>query len=498
MVALGFGEFLGGVVDGAPSLVESVGDSVIDRMPEALVDFGITAFGTADKAVFLVTMLAICAALAALLGRLSVRHPALAATGFAAFGAVGLAAGLEDPQATTGATVVTASLATAAGIGVLLFLTGMAKPEPATDTALSPVPMRFADRRAFLSAAAVLATGAAAGAVVGRRAARTATNRARTRYALPAAAVPAAPPPAAAELGVDGLARYVVPNGDFYRIDTRLLGAPSVDADRWRLQIKGMVDRPFELSLADLLAMPLVEEYVTLSCVSNEVGGDLVGNAKWTGVPLTTLLERAGVQPGAGQIVGRAVDGFTVGFPTDVALDGRKALVAVGMNDELLPTLHGFPARLVVAGLYGYTSATKWLAEIELTRWEDFDAYWVPRGWDKYAEVLTQSRIDTVVPTPLVAGPLTVAGVAWAPERGISRVEIRVDDGAWVDAELADTVSGNTWRQWRYRWEATEGSHRLTVRATDTDGEVQTARERNPGPNGATGYHSVQVKVREP
>jgi DMSO/TMAO reductase YedYZ molybdopterin-dependent catalytic subunit len=167
------------------------------------------------------------------------------------------------------------------------------------------------------------------------------------------------------------------------------------------------------------------------------------------------------------------------------------------MNGELLPTLHGFPARLVVAGLYGYTSATKWLAEIELTRWEDFDAYWIPRGWDKYAEVLTQSRIDTVVPKPLVAGPLTVAGVAWAPERGISRVEIQVDDGKWADAELGETVSGNTWRQWQYTWQATEGTHRLTVRATDTDGEVQTAKERDPGPNGATGYHSVRVKVSD-
>ena len=498
-VALGFGEFLGGVVDGAPSLVESVGDSVIDRLPEPLVDFGITAFGTADKAVFLVTMLAICAALAALLGRLSVRHPALAAAGFVAFGAVGLAAGLGDSQASTGATVVVASVATAAGVGVLLFLTGLAQvaaggPAPA---AVRPLPMSFTDRRAFLSAAAVLTTGATAAALVGRRATRKATSVARTRYALPAAAVPAPPPPAAAELGLDGLARFVVPNGDFYRIDTRLLGAPSVDVDRWRLRIGGMVDRPFELSLADLLAMPLVEEYVTLSCVSNEVGGDLVGNAKWTGVPLATVLERAGVQPEATQIVGRAVDGFTVGFPTDVALDGRKALVAVGMNGELLPTLHGFPARLVVAGLYGYTSATKWLAEIELTRWEDFDAYWIPRGWDKYAEVLTQSRIDTVVPKPLVAGPLTVAGVAWAPERGISRVEIQVDDGEWADAELGETVSGNTWRQWHYTWPATEGTHRLTVRATDTNGDVQTAKERASGPNGATGHHSVQVKVRD-
>lgn len=503
-VALGLGEFFGGVIDGAPSMVEAVGDSVIDRLPQPVVKFGISAFGTADKAVFIVSMLAVCGLVAAALGRLARRSPLRASLGFAAFGALGAVAALDDPQAMTGAVVASSVLSTAAGVAALLLLIRLGRAEPSASVTGAvrdtrrPQPMTVPDRRAFLGATAALATGAFATTVVGRRATRSATAAARTRYALPAAAHPAAPPPGTAEQGIDGVARYVVPADDFYRIDTRLLGAPSIDVDRWRLRVAGMVERPFELSFAELLAMPLVEEYVTLSCVSNEVGGDLVGNALWSGVPLSTILERAGVRAGATQIVGTAVDGFTVGFPTDVALDGRKALIAVGMNGELLPTIHGFPARLVVSGLYGYTSATKWLSEIKLTRWEDFDAYWIPRGWDKYAEVLTQSRIDTVVPnSPLVAGPVTIAGVAWAPDRGVSRVEVQVNGRDWVEAELGDAVSADTWRQWRLAWKAPAGEHTLAVRATDGKGDVQTDLVRGSGPNGATGHHTVSVRVGE-
>jgi DMSO/TMAO reductase YedYZ molybdopterin-dependent catalytic subunit len=240
------------------------------------------------------------------------------------------------------------------------------------------------------------------------------------------------------------------------------------------------------------------EEYVTLACVSNEVGGDLVGNASWRGVPLSTLLERAGVKRGADQIVGRSVDGFTVGFPTELASDGRHALVAVGMNGELLPADHGFPARLVVAGLYGYTSATKWLEEVHLTTWDGFDAYWIPRGWSKFAPVKVASRIDTIRPSsPVVAGPVVVGGVAWAPHRGIDRVEVQVDDEPWRDAELAEELSRSAWRQWLFRWPATAGDHRLRVRATAGDGETQTADIVPPAPDGATGHHAVRIRVEE-
>lgn len=258
-----------------------------------------------------------------------------------------------------------------------------------------------------------------------------------------------------------------------------------------------MVDNPYQLTYADLLAMPLVEEYVTLSCVSNEVGGGLVGNARWLGVPLADLLERAGVQQGADQIVGRAVDGFTVGFPTPVAFEERRALVAVGMNGEPLPPAHGFPARLVVPGLYGYVSATKWLEEIELTTWDAFDAYWVPRGWAKEGPIKTQSRIDVPRDGQTVSGaPLVVAGVAWAPTKGITAVEVRVDDGEWTQTELSQPLSDAAWVQWTTATTLDPGSrHTLQVRATDGTGETQTPTRTPVAPDGASGWHTIGFRT---
>ena len=236
------------------------------------------------------------------------------------------------------------------------------------------------------------------------------------------------PDPTPAQVAsVDGVSELITPNADFYRIDTAL-SVPRVDVDSWTLSFKGLVDNPFAVTYDDLLAMPLVERYVTLCCVSNSVGGTLVGNAKWLGVPLADLVEQAGVQPEGTQLVGRSVDEFTVGFPTSAVFDGRQALVAVGMNGEPLPLEHGFPARLVVSGLYGYVSATKWLSEIEFTGWDDFDAYWIPRGWAKQAPIKTQSRIDTPRAGSISAGTHVIAGVAWAQNRGIDRVEVRIDD----------------------------------------------------------------------
>jgi hypothetical protein len=257
-----------------------------------------------------------------------------------------------------------------------------------------------------------------------------------------------------------------------------------------------MVDNPLRITFEDLLSMEMVERYITLSCVSNEVGGDLVGNARWLGTSLPALLDRAGVQAGASQIVGRSVDGFTVGFPVEAAFDGREALVAVGMNGEPLPYEHGFPARLVVSGLYGYVSATKWLAEIELTTWDAFDAYWVPRGWAKEAPIKTQSRID--VPgrgSNITPGERAIAGVAWAPGRGISKVEVAVDDGAWLEAGLSEPLSEDAWRQWSLPYEFARGEHILQVRATDGTGELQEENPTPPAPDGATGWHTVVVTV---
>ena len=290
----------------------------------------------------------------------------------------------------------------------------------------------------------------------------------------------------------------VTPNNDFYRIDTAF-SIPRVDVSNWRLQITGLVERPYSISFTELLGLSTYEEFVTLCCVSNQVGGHLIDNAKWQGVPLGHVLNHAGVKNEATQIVGRSVDGFTVGFPRDVAFDGRPALIAVGMNGEPLPYKHGFPARLVVSGLYGYVSATKWLQEIELTTWEGFDGYWIPRGWSKEGPIKTQTRIDVPKPssTGIKPGLQPIAGVAWAQNRGISKVEVQIDGGDWKEATLALPISQHTWVQWVFEWGATPGPHVARVRATDANGELQAEGPRPPAPNGAEGWHQINFQVAD-
>jgi DMSO/TMAO reductase YedYZ molybdopterin-dependent catalytic subunit len=267
-------------------------------------------------------------------------------------------------------------------------------------------------------------------------------------------------------------------------------------AEDWRLRIHGMVDREIELDYPRLLGRPLIERDITLTCVSNPVGGRYAGNARWIGAPLAPLLEEAGVHPGADQIVSRSIDGFTVGTPSAVATDGRDAMLAVAMNGEPLPIEHGFPVRMIVPGLYGYVSATKWIVDIELTTFDAFDPYWVQRGWAERAPIKTMSRIDTPSPfLPLRPGEVPIAGVAWAQHVGIERVEVSVDGGPWQAAELAAEDTVDTWRQWIYRWSATSGEHRIAVRATDRGGVTQTADRREPFPDGATGHHTIVVRV---
>lgn len=300
---------------------------------------------------------------------------------------------------------------------------------------------------------------------------------------------------------IPGLSGFITPNRTFYRVDTALV-VPAVDARDWRLRIHGKgVTRPLTLTYQDLLDSDLIERDITLTCVSNQVGGPYAGNARWLGVPLARLLKRAGVRPPsrggpADQLVARSVDGMTLGTPVETVMDGRDAILALGMNGEPLPFAHGFPVRMVVPGLYGYVSACKWLADLELTTFGSYDAYWVKRGWARRAPVKTGSRIDT--PKPFArpeAGTVPVAGVAWAQQRGIDRVEVRVDGGAWQTARLAAEDSTDTWRQWLWEWPARPGVHRLEVRATDRDGYIQTDRRTGTVPDGATGLHSVVVTV---
>lgn len=510
--ALGAAELVAGLVPDARSLVVSVGDAVIDSVPGWLERAAISTLGTADKPVLIGGVLVVSVLLGAALGVLARRWFHLAAAGFVAFAALGVAAALSDPRSEAGITVLVGAVGAAVGVAVLLFLLrvarrghatagpGESEPAGAAGTASgstaaaggrSPV-----DRRRFLSLAggttalAVLA-GVGGYLLPGRE--RLAELRAAIR--LPRPVRQAGPVPAGADLEIPGLTPLFTPNEEFYRIDTALR-VPIVDPDEWQLEVRGMVDEPFTLTYAELLELPQIEADITLACVSNEVGGDLVGNARWQGVPLRTLLDRAGLQPGATQLVGRSVDGFTAGFPVLTALDLEEAMVAVAMNGEPLPAEHGFPARLVVPGLYGYVSATKWLSAIELSGW-DVDGYWIPRGWAKEGPIKTQARID--VPRrgrSVPAGRAVIAGVAWAPTRGIEGVQVRIDDGPWRQAELAEQLDVDCWRQWFLPWDATPGRHVIAARATDGAGEVQTDERTPVAPDGASGYPIIEVEVQ--
>jgi DMSO/TMAO reductase YedYZ molybdopterin-dependent catalytic subunit len=490
-MALAVSELIAGIFTVFPSLIEGMGNWVIDNAPKALKDFAIETFGTNDKLVLLIGIGVVTVVIGGLVGLVARRRFGVAIAVFAAFGFVAaLATVATDRTVSMGLAIIPAGAAALAGLATLQLLLGLGA--RATDESGG------ASRRRFILGAGAVLGVAIASAAVGRNLITEARRVAAGRrdVVLPAAARPLSAVPAAADLGVPGLSPIIVPNSDFYRIDTAL-AVPQVDLNEWSLSISGMVDRPYVMEFHELLDLRMVERDVTLSCVSNRVGGNLVGNARWLGVPLSEVLDRAGVVAGAEQVVGRSVDDFTVGFPIEAAYDGRDALVAIGMNDEPLPFEHGFPARLVVAGLYGYVSATKWLSSIELTTWDGYDAYWVPRGWSKEGPVKTQSRIDTPSPQGRVSpGDHLVAGVAWAPNRGISKVEVQLGEGAdWTEADLSEPLSISAWVQWHVPWQAVSGEHLLRVRATDGTGELQVEEVTPPAPNGATGWHTVRVVV---
>jgi DMSO/TMAO reductase YedYZ molybdopterin-dependent catalytic subunit len=358
-------------------------------------------------------------------------------------------------------------------------------------------------RRSFLRWTGATALGAAVVAV-GAKALTTGSSSSTGGGAAgpnptlpsPVATLPGQTRPLAAtqQLAIDGITPLITPNDDFFRIDTAF-SVPSVDLNTWRLTIKGKVRSILSLSYDDLLALPQVEAPITLACVSNRVGGTLIGTAVWQGVELRTLLERAGVEPGGDQVVGTSIDGFTAGFPTDAAFDGRSALVAIGMNGVPLPRDNGFPARLVVEGLYGYVSSTKWLDSISLTGWDDFNAYWIQQGWSKTGPIKQSSRID--VPRAgarPAAGMVTIAGVAWAPNAGVAGVEVRID-GVWRAATLGESVSGGMWRQWYYDWDASKGQHEISVRCISATGEVQTGVNAPNAVDGITGWDTRTLTV---
>ncbi|MFB7873819.1 molybdopterin-dependent oxidoreductase [Nocardia sp. NPDC056064] len=485
---LGVGHLVAALVDPNASPFYVLGATVIDHTPKWLKDNAIRWFGTNDKLALAITMAVVMVLAAALIGQLARRSPALGAGILAGLGVAVAVLALLRPSATPGF-AIPSLVGAVAGAAALWLLFRAPADHPSGE---GPA------RRTFLLAVAGVAAGAAAAGAAGRflgsRLRDITADRAA--FVLPPVADPAPPVLPEMDLPVSGLTRFVTPADEFYRIDTALQ-LPALTRAQWRLRIHGMVDRELELDFEDLRARPAVAATITLTCVSNEVGGDLAGTATWTGYRLTDLLADAGPSSEADMILSRSVDGFTAGTPLDAVLGNPDALLAVAMNGAALPVAHGYPARMVVPGLYGYVSATKWVVDLEVTRFDRARAYWTERGWAPRAPIKTASRIDVPAAfATLPAGPVTVAGVAWAQGRGITGVEVQVDDGPWRPATLATAYSLDTWRQWTWIWDAPPGTHTLRVRAVDGTGAVQTEARVTPFPDGATGRHNRVVTVR--
>lgn len=492
LAGVGAGELVSAflVQNGSPVLV--VGAFVIDLVPAWLKDAVIALFGTGDKVVLVVSLAIVLLVGAAFAGWLELRRPPLGRILIGLGGAVGVLAALTRSGA--GLLDAVPSVLTAA-VGILA-LGSLARMLRGT------VPTRIApdgsvSRRRFLRATGTTAAVGALAVVVGQVVAtgyRTAAA-ARAAFHLPKPAVGAPPIPAGASFDVAGLSPIVTPNRDFYRIDTALQ-IPGIDPENWRLRITGLVENEIELSYAQLLKLPLEESTTTLTCVSNEVGGDLIGNATWLGYPIRHLLARAKPKPSADMVLSKSQDGWTASTPIEALTDERNAILAVGMNGQPLPLEHGYPVRMVVPGLYGYVSATKWVVELNVTRFDAVTSYWTDRGWSQRGPVKLSSRIDVpAAGRQVAAGTVAIAGVAWSQHVGVSAVHVQIDDGPWHEATLADAISADTWRQWKYAWPATKGSHTVRVRATDAEGKVQTSKVADVVPDGATGLHTVTVTV---
>ncbi|MGB3830178.1 MAG: molybdopterin-dependent oxidoreductase [Ornithinimicrobium sp.] len=506
-VTLGLAEILAllmkraDAASGTPSPLLAVGGGFVDRTPPWLKDFAIATFGTNDKIALFVSMGLTLLIACALLGVIAAKNRQIGLGLYALVGIVGSAAVVNRPGSAA-LDIAPTVIGTLAGLGVLAWLARGAA--HAVSASQASTETTAPTRRGVLAWGTGLTVLGAVGMYVGRtmgeaqQAVQVARERVTERFAESRASATSAPGvtiPADADFEIEGLAPYISPNDDFYRIDTAL-SVPQVNPDSWSIRVHGMVDQEIEMTYDELLDEELIEAAVTLTCVSNQVGGNLVGNAVWTGWPIRELLARAGVQSGADMVLSTSSDGWTAGTPLETLTDERDAILAVLMNDEPLPAQHGFPVRMVVPGLYGYVSATKWVVDLKVTTFDDDEGYWTPRGWTAKGPIKVQSRID--VPSSggnVTSGGAVIAGVAWDQHTGIAKVEVRVDNGDWQEAELSGEVNVDTWRQWRLEWDAAAGDHSITVRATNKDGKTQTEEKAAPAPSGATGWHSINVTV---
>jgi DMSO/TMAO reductase YedYZ molybdopterin-dependent catalytic subunit len=549
-IAIGIGQLLGGITGPVGTPVVAVGQLSIDYTPPPVKNFAISEFGSHDKEVLVTGILVLLAIFSAGIGILAMRKLWYGLAGIGVFAVIGIVAVATRPTVKPADVLPTLAGAAFAALVMELLVRAAAPARagqaPGRGTAAPPgradgtapgraggamprpvpgsggksrpprqqpggsppagrpavskpasAPARWPNRRRFINISVASAGVTAVGVVGGRLLAeRTAVTSAQRALRLPPAIRPARPVPAGADLDIPGLSSYITPNPRFYRVDTAIV-LPEVPPASWSLRIHGMVQKEIHLNFDELIRMPLIEDYVTLTCVSDPVEGPYISNALWRGVSLRGLLRQAGIRAGADQLFCTSVDGFTSGSPVQTAMDGRDSMLAIAMNNKPLPVAHGFPVRMVVPGLYGYVSACKWITDIEVTTYKDNVSYWAQRGWSAQAPIKTESRID--VPggqSAIRPGRTAVAGVAWAQHKGIDAVEVRVDKGSWNQARLAAVAGIDTWRQWVWQWEATPGTHLIEARATDATGYTQTALREPTVPNGATGYPAVQVQVK--
>jgi DMSO/TMAO reductase YedYZ molybdopterin-dependent catalytic subunit len=503
--AVGVGQLVAALVSPASSPVLAVGNAVINYSPEPLTEFAKTHFGTNDKPILLSGMAVVIAMVAAAGGLASRRFPR---PGVVTVVVLGLAGLLAVVAATVFSPLDVIAPLVSLGVGLVVFrrLHGLAVEvyQPLTEVG-EPVTGppegagepsggvgRMSRRNVLVGSSAALGVASLGSGVGGLLLADSGSSsrNAVTAALAKATLIERAPTiPAGASFAGSGTPTFITANSDFYRIDVALR-IPSQTASDWRLRIHGLVEREMTLTFADLMRRPLVERTITLTCVSNPIGGNLISTANFIGVELRPILLEAGIHPGAQQLFTTSIDGWNTSTPTDVVLEpDRGALLAIGMNGEALPPEHGFPVRMIVPGLYGYVSGTKWLSDMEITTFSARRGYWYQRGWSEQAPIKTESRIDRPrAGSSVPAGTFTCAGIAWSQPTGIEAVEVRVDGGPWQTAQLSTEVNGRTWRMWRTDVDLAPGHHTVQTRAANHDGAVQTDAIADPIPNGASGW----------
>ena len=516
-LALAFGELVASATNKTTSLVLAVGELIVDITPGGVVRTSIETIGNSQKVLLLTAITILSILFGGILGLLSRKYPEVSYSLFILFGVFGGWTLNRDPLTSTVAALSLSALATLIGVSTFFLLNNLL--DHSVSLNFEDPRHRYANRRQFINWATGISVAAGTMTGVGRVLLKDDTIQSiRENIVLPdveennellksAGQISETSPIDAttfqektdvltfSEMNeIEGISPYITSNNNFYRIDTALR-VPTIEPVNWNLTIDGLVDNPYELSYEEILEMDLVKKDVTLTCVSNEIGGPLVGNAVWTGVPLSEIISRSNPATTAEQVMCHSVDGFTAGFPIENIFDGRTALLAVGMNGTPLPVIHGFPARLVVAGLYGYVSAVKWLKRIEICTWEENNGYWIPRGWSKKAPIKIASRIDVPRERRINAGVNAIAGVAWAPLSGVETVEISFNSAPWQECNLGISLSGESWTQWAYKWDAAPGKYEIRVRATDSNGVIQSSNVVATAPNGAEGFDQISVRV---